>query len=260
MVRVKDIADAIEKFAPRALQESYDNTGLQVGHSNMKVSAVLVCLDITEEVVEEAIRRKCNLIVSHHPLIFKGLKHLTGATVSERVIERAIKENIALYASHTNLDSTFEGVSYEMATILGLSDLKVLEPRQDGSGLGVIGEIPTTPTIEFLRKVKKKFNVKCLRFSDEAARLVVRKVALCGGAGVSLCGKAIEEGADVFITGDVKYHDFTTYGQDIVLVDIGHYESELCSRNILARVILRNFTDFPVFISESDINPVKFLE
>ncbi len=259
MITVKDIAEAVENFAPRNLQESYDNTGLQVGHPDMKVTAVLLCLDVTEAVIQEAIRRECNMIVSHHPLIFKGLKHLTGQSAPERIVEIAIRENIAIYASHTNLDSVIEGVSFEMGTMLGLQNMHVLDPRPDGSGLGVSGTINVTPTIEFLRNVKKKFNVKNLRYSDEASRLVVRKIALCGGAGMSLCRKAIEEGADMFITGDVKYHDFTTYGEDIILVDIGHYESELCSRNILARVILKAFPDFPLFMSQSDVNPVKVI-
>lgn len=259
MVSVRDIANVIEQFAPCSLQESYDNTGLQVGRNEMRVTGVLLCLDVTEDVLEEALRRNCNMIVSHHPLIFKGLKHLTESNATERIVIKAIREDVAIYASHTNLDSAFEGVSFEMGAMLGMTDLQVLEPRDDGSGLGVIGNIMTTPTIEFLRKVKKKFNVRCLRYSDEASRLVVKRIALCGGSGSSLCRKAIEEGADMFITGDVNYHDFTTFGPEMILVDIGHYESELCSRGILMRIIHQTYPDFPLFISECDVNPVKFI-
>lgn len=261
MYKVKDIAKAIEDFAPKRLQESYDNAGLQVGDPEMEVKAALLCLDVTEEVVDEALERRCNLIVTHHPLIFKGLKEVTGRTAIERIVIRAIRENLAIYSAHTNLDSAWEGVSHEIAHILGLGDIHVLDPKNDNpeTGLGVIGEISPTPKLEFLRKVKDSFKVKSLRYSGQSPQLVVRKVAVCGGAGASLIREAISAGADVIVTGDVKYHDFTTYGLDILIADIGHYESELCSREIFSRIIRERFPDFPTYFSESEKNPVKFL-
>lgn len=261
MLKVNDIAAAIEDFAPKRLQESYDNAGLQVGDPDMEVTAVLLCLDVTEDVVNEAVARHCNLIVSHHPLLFKGLKEVTGRTATERIVIRAIRENIAIYAAHTNLDSAWEGVSHEIAHILKLKDLKVLEPKCDNpeTGLGVIGSVQPTPKIEFLRKVKDSFKVKCLRYSAQSPQLVVRKVAVCGGAGASLIRDAIAADADIIVTGDVKYHDFTTYGLDIIIADIGHYESEICTKEIFSRIIREKYPDTVVYFAASEANPINYM-
>lgn len=261
MLKVKDIAQAIEEFAPKQLQESYDNAGLQVGDPEMTVSAALLCLDVTEDVLNEALERHCNLIVSHHPLLFKGLKEVTGRTATERIVIRAIKENLAIYSAHTNLDSAWEGVSYEIAHILNLHNISVLEPKAENpsTGLGVIGDIQPLPKLEFLRKIKEAFKVKCLRYSAQSPQLVVRRVAICGGAGASLIKGAINAGADIIITGDVKYHDFTTYGLDIIIADIGHYESELCSEKILSRIIREKYPDTVTYFAESESNPIKYM-
>ncbi|MDE5880832.1 MAG: Nif3-like dinuclear metal center hexameric protein [Muribaculaceae bacterium] len=261
MLKVKDIAAAIEDFAPKGLQESYDNTGLQVGNPDMEVSAVLLCLDVTEEVLEEAIERHCNLIVTHHPLLFKGLKEVTGRTATERIVIRAIRENVAIYSAHTNLDSAWEGVSHEIAHILHIHSLRVLEPKEGNpnAGLGVIGDIQPTPKLEFLRKIKDAFKVRSLRYSGQSPQLVVRKVAVCGGAGASLIRAAISAGADMIITGDVKYHDFTTYGLDIIIADIGHYESELCTKELFSRIIRSIYPDCVTYFAESETNPVKYM-
>lgn len=261
MLKVKDIASAIESFAPKSLQESYDNAGLQVGDPEMVVSAALLCLDVTEDVLREALERRCNLIVSHHPLLFKGLKEVTGKTAAERIVITAIKENIAIYSAHTNLDSAWEGVSHEIAHVLNMHDIRVLEPR-DGEhsvGLGVIGEIQPTPKIEFLRKLKEAFKVKSLRYSSQSPQLVVRKVAVCGGAGASLISAAVSAGADIIITGDVKYHDFTTYGLDIIIADIGHYESELCTKKIFSKIIRGKFPEFVTYFAENETNPINYM-
>lgn len=259
IIRVGDLAKVIEDFAPKSLQESYDNTGLQVGDPEMAVSAVLLCLDITEEILDEAKERSCNMIISHHPLIFRGLKHLTGESSSERIVIRAIKENIAIYSAHTNLDSAWDGVSHEMAHLLGLSDIRPLEPKGEDTGLGVIGNFVPTPKIEFLRRVKETFKVESLKYSAQWSGLVVRRVALCGGSGASLIANAIAEGADAMITGDVKYHDFTESGSKILIADTGHYESEICSRNILSRIIRERYPECLVYFSEEDRNPVGVL-
>lgn len=263
MLKVSDIARAIEDFAPLCLQESYDNAGLQVGNPDSVVTAVLLCLDCTEDTVIEAKKRGCNMIVSHHPLIFKGLKHLTGATSTERTVMRALESGIAIYSAHTNMDKTREGVSYEMAHMLGLGDLRVLDGDAanpgTGIGLGVVGTTPPTPKLEFLRKVKETFKVKELRYSGQSPQIVVRKVALCGGSGAPLTPGAVKAGADVYITGDVKYHDFTTWGENILLADIGHYESEACSKRIFSRVIHEAFPECVIYMSENEHNPVKHL-
>ncbi|MCH5226525.1 MAG: Nif3-like dinuclear metal center hexameric protein [Muribaculaceae bacterium] len=261
MVKVKDIASTIEDFAPKQLQESYDNAGLQVGNPEAEVSAVLLCLDVNEDVLKEAKDRECNMIVSHHPLIFHGIKSLTGADTTQRLVIEALTSGIAIYSAHTNLDSVWDGVSHEIARRLAIKDLEVLQPTTEDSriGLGVVGNIKPLPKIEFLRKIKNTFKVSALRYSAQSPSLVVRRVAVCGGAGASLIRDAIKAKADIYVTGDVKYHDFTTYGDEIIIADIGHYESELCSREILSRVIREKFPELPTYFCDSESNPIKIL-
>ena len=261
MVKVKDIAETIEDFAPKNLQESYDNAGLQVGDPESAVTAVLLCLDVTEEVLREAKDRECNMIVSHHPLIFRGIKSLTGADATQRLVIEALKNNIAVYSAHTNLDSVWDGVSHEIARRLNIKDLEVLEPQplNPKAGLGVVGNIKPLPKIEFLRKVKDTFKVAALRYSAQSPSVVVRRVAVCGGAGASLISSAVKAKADILVTGDVKYHDFTSFGSEIIIADIGHYESELCSREILSRVIREKFPDLTTYFSDTESNPIKIL-
>lgn len=260
-ITVRDIAKELEVFAPLPLQESYDNAGLQVGNPSAEVHAVLLCLDVTTDVLEEAVRRKCDLIVSHHPLIFKGLKSLTGADETQRIAMQALATGVAIYSAHTNLDSTWNGVSHEMAHMLGVSDIEVLDPIPgiQHAGLGVIGNITPTPTLELLRRIKEKFNVDCLRYSSQSKQIVVKRVALCGGSGASLIKKALDSGADLYVTGDVKYHDFTGYGGEIVIADIGHYESELCSMQIFSRIIRQAYPDLVVYFSEDQKDPIAVM-
>ena len=262
MTKVREIASAIEEFAPLRLQESYDNAGLQVGDPDAEVSGILLCLDVTEDILEEAARRSCSMVVSHHPLIFRGLKSLTGADETQRLVLRALRDGIAVYSAHTNLDSTRSGVSCEMAGMLGVRNLRPLEPSAPDAptGLGVVGDIEPAPKLAFLRKVKEKFGVRALRYS--AGRrdiLVAKRVALCGGSGASLIQQAIDAGADVYITGDIKYHDFTGYGDRILLADVGHYESELCSEHIFSRIIREAFPEMVVYFPESESNPIKIM-
>lgn len=261
MIKVKDICGAIENFAPLQLQEGYDNAGLQLGMPEMEVTSVLICLDVTEDVVNEAIEKKCNFILSHHPLLFKGLKQISDKTPTQRMVINALKNNIAIYSAHTNLDSTANGVSYEIANILGLKNIKVLAPMQNMSaiGLGVIGDCKPTPKLEFLRKVKEAFNVKALRFSSQSPGLVIRRAAVCGGSGASFIEDAINAEADIYITGDIKYHDFTTFGQDIILADIGHFESEICTEKIFYRILHEQFPELHIIVAESEKNPIQIL-
>lgn len=259
MLLVRDIIEAIEAFAPKSLQESYDNTGLQVGNPETPVKAILLCLDVTEEVLAEAKKRRCNMIVSHHPLLFKGLKQITGETAVQRMVIDALMSGIAIYAAHTNVDAAWNGVSHEMANIIGVKNVSTLIPSAADTkvGLGVVGTIQPTPKIEFLRKIKDLFGVKALRYSVQSPKLVVRKVALCGGSGAEFIKDAVNCGADIYITGDLKYHDFTTYQNDIILADIGHYESELCSEKIFSRIIREKYPDAVVYFSKKESNPIK---
>ncbi|MDE6716659.1 MAG: Nif3-like dinuclear metal center hexameric protein [Muribaculaceae bacterium] len=261
MPKVREIAAVIESFAPKRLQEDYDNAGLQVGNPDMEVSAVMLCLDVTEDILAEARARSCNMIISHHPLIFKGLRNVTGADATQRIVIEAIREGIAIYAAHTNLDAAREGVSHEIASILDMSGLGVLDPRPEdpSTGTGIIGDITPTPKLEFLRRVKERFNVRALRYSSHSPRLVIKRVAVCGGSGAFLIRKAVERGADAIVTGDIKYHDFTTFGDEILIADIGHYESELCSAKIFSRIIRDAFPDAVVYFSLKESNPIAVL-
>ncbi len=259
MTTVADIAEAIETFAPRQLQESYDNAGLQVGDPSQQVSGVLLCLDVNTDILAEARERRCNLIVSHHPLLFGGLKYITPSDERGRIVMQAIRDGISIYAAHTNLDRTCEGVSYEMARSLGLTDLEVLCPdaHDPHKGLGIIGNASPKPALAFLRQVKETFKVECLRYSQAIPRLTVRHVAVCGGAGASLIRHAVEHNADVIVTGDVKYHDYTAYAGQILIADIGHFESEVCTKKIFARIIRERFPNLTTYLAENEVSPIN---
>lgn len=259
---IASVAAAVEAFAPLCLQESYDNSGLQIGSPSDPVSGVLVCLTPTEDIVEEARRRGCDLVVSHHPLLFRGLKHIGSATAPERIATRAIRAGINIYSAHTNLDSASYGVSGEMAHALGMTDVRPLRPTAPGAstGLGAIGRMPRpVPAQEFLRLTADTFSTHCLRYSASAPRIVIRTVALCGGAGADLIYDAARAGADAYVTGDLRYHDFDSHGSELLLADIGHYESELGARKLLHRIIADALPELPVFVAETECNPVATL-
>ena len=249
-MKIKEIVCALGKFAPLPLQDSYDNAGLQVGLTEAEITGALLCLDVTEAVVDEAIALGYNLIISHHPLIFRGVKSLTGANYIERCIMQAIKHDIVVYSAHTNLDNAFNGVSFKMAEKIGLQDIAFLEPKTDGdqpqAGAGVVGILPQPMVdVAFLQHVKQVFEVGCVRHTALNGRMI-RKVALCGGAGAFLMHEAIRQGADVFITGEIKYHDYFGHGKDIVLAEIGHYESEQYTKELFEQLITEQFPEVPV--------------
>lgn len=262
MPTVKDIAVAIENSAPLHLQEHYDNSGLQIGSFSSEVEGVLVCLTVTEDIVSEAVRRGCNLIVSHHPLLFRGLKRIGDGSVTERIAVAAIRAGISVYSAHTNLDSATHGINADIAHALGITGMRPLAPTTEGAdtGLGAIGEMrQPVPALEFLRMLKQKFGVKALRYSSATPKIVIRRVALCGGSGASFIRRALECGADAYVSGDIGYHDFDSYGPEILLADIGHFESELCARKLLRSIIEESFPDMAVMTAESESNPINIL-
>lgn len=364
MIKLKKIIGVLERLAPLSLQESYDNSGLQVGDPEMEISGILISLDVTEELLEEAIRLGFNLIISHHPVIFGGLKSLTGRTAPERIVARSIREGIAIYSAHTNFDSIPEGVNKAMADRLGLKSLKILDARKDllkkivvfvprdqaeelrqamfdagagqigaydqcsfnlegsgtfrgqegsdpfvgvpgalhqepetrvetivpshltnrvvqallaahpyeevaydiyplenkalGIGMGMIGELEDgMDEMVFLNFVKDRFGLSVIRHTELLGK-VVKKVALCGGSGSFLMGKARASRADVFITGDLKYHQFFDAEGEILLMDIGHFESEQFTRELFYDLLIKNFPKFAIRLSETDTNPIKY--
>jgi len=363
-MKLKTITQFLEHQFPLSLQESYDNSGLLIGDKEMEITGVLICLDSIEEIVDEAILKKCNLIIAHHPIVFKGLKKITNSNYIERVVSKCIKNDIALYAIHTNLDNHFQGVNREIVNRIGLKNVKILQPitgnlsklvvfvpkdslhqvdeavfnagageignyaechfRTEGigtfkgnetsnptigqptireevsefrveylvsnyklknvlsalfsahpyeevayeiypiqnsnqfEGAGMIGELETEQDeIAFLTQLKSTFNCGIIRHTQLLERKI-KKVAVCGGSGSFLLSKAIQQKADIFITGDFKYHEFFDAEKQIIIVDIGHFESEQFTTNLLAERLKENFTNFAIHLTEHKTNPINY--
>lgn len=363
---IQEILHHLQELAPLARQEEYDNSGLQVGRADVECTGALVCVDVTASVVNEAIELGCNLIISHHPLLFKPLRHITGATMPEQCVMMALSAGVAVYSSHTSLDNAPKGVSWKMAQMLGLEQVQVLQPQSNrmlklsvyvptdhvdtvcaalfeagagrmgeyehcvyrsqgiGSwrplpgahpsigevgqisvqaeerlelilpvwkknsveqvlksvhpyeepayefvsvsncephaGSGAVGLLPSPiPASKFVLKIKDTFGSPVARCSQMLPDAMVQKVALCGGSGAFLIPDAIAAGADVYLTSDTKYHDFVDCGNQILLVDIGHYESEQCTKSIFYHLIREIFPNFAVRYSQQDINPIKYM-
>jgi dinuclear metal center YbgI/SA1388 family protein len=363
-MKLKVLCSYLDYVVPLSFQEDYDNSGLQIGLSDQEISSALVTLDVTDEVIDEAVSKGCNLIVSHHPLIFRGIKRISDKTYAERIIYKAIKNEIAIYSAHTNLDIFRDGVSRKMADKLDLKDIKVLSPLKGrlmklvtfvpesylekvrssvfeagagvtgkydqcgfitsgigsfrggdntkpfvgkkGSvhyekeirfetvfyshlketivnnlitahpyeevaydlfqlenvnkeiGLGCIGEFKSSLDDEdFLKLVSEVFDAKGLRYSKSTGKKI-KKVSVCGGSGISLLNQAIASGVDAFITSDIKYHNFFDADNKIMVVDIGHFESEKFSTEILYDLIVKKFPKFAVRFSGINTNPINY--
>lgn len=255
---LKNIIDIIESVAPLSYQEQWDNSGVQVGNAGADIRAVLLTTDITEAVVAEAIEKQCNLIISHHPLLFHGLKHLCGLTPQERCVEQAIRHGIALYSSHTAMDCFLHGVSGQMAEVLGVEDYRILVPAHAGAdyGLGVIGMLPKPMQYtDFLWLVRERFGARYVRYTRPKQDMVQR-IAMCGGAGAEFIGEAMRQGADVYLTADCKYHEMQAADRQIGVVDIDHWVSEHFTRDIFAQLLADKV---PTYISEADATPVQVL-
>ena len=353
-MKIKEIVSALERFAPLPLQDGFDNAGLQVGLTEAEATGALLCLDVTEAVVDEAVMLGYNLIISHHPLIFKGYKSIIGRDYIERCVLKAIKNDIVIYSAHTNLDNAPGGVNYKIAEKIGLRNVRILAPKEEFSilqpvntcpsagcgcignydscsynlegegtfraqkgaspfcgeigelhkesevrietilpafkkamavkallathpyeepvfdfyplkntwtqvGSGVIGELEEPETeLDFLKRIKKTFEVGCLRHTRLSGRLI-QKVALCGGAGAFLLPKAVSADADVFITGEVKYHDYFNYENNILVAEVGHYESEQYTKEIFYSIMQEMFPELEVQITRVNTNPIKYL-
>ena len=253
---------ALERFAPLPLQESWDNAGLQVGLTETEVSGALLCLDVTEKIVDEAIQKGCNLIVSHHPLLFRGLKTISDLTDVQRTVMRAICNGICVISMHTNMDNAEDGVNFRIARKLSLKDVQFLVPKiVDGvaSGSGIMGsfEAPMASD-DFVLKVKKTFGVECA-MCNELLRRPVLKVAVCGGAGDFLLDEALKAGADAFITGEMHYHQYFGYEQRIQICVIGHYQSEQYTSEIFQDIIRQACPEVRTEIAETCTNPILYL-
>ena len=364
-MKLKEISECIEELAPLSFQESYDNSGLLLGSNDKNINAAIITVDITEDVIDEAIQKKCTLIISHHPLIFSGLKRLYGNTYVERILLKVIKNDIAIYCVHTNIDNVINGVNSTLAQKIGLKNLKILSPKSGllrklvtfcptkhaekvrnaifdagagnignysscsfntngrGSfqasdetnpfvgklnelhfenevrietifpvhksseiinamlnvhpyeevaydiyplenefanvGAGIIGELENEEDeTVFLNRIKRICKVDCLRHSKKSGKNV-KTIAICGGSGSFLIDKAIASNADVFISGDIKYHDFFKADNKIVIADIGHFESEQFVKDLLYSILIKKFPNFALQISEVNTNAVYYM-
>ena len=364
-MKVKDILNALERFAPLPLQDGFDNSGLQIGLTKVEATGALLCLDVTEDVLDEAINKGLNLIIAHHPLLFKGYKSITGKDYIERCIMKAIKHDIVIYAAHTNLDNAWGGVNHKIAEKISLKNSSPLSPKQemlnklvtyvpqssvetvrqalfeagcghignydscsynseglgsfralDGAkpycgevnklhfeeetrietvfpkfkksailkallhshpyeepafdiyelqnswneiGAGLVGELETpVDELEFLKMLKETFKVGCVKHS-KLRNQKISKVALCGGSGGFLLQDAIRKGADIFISAELKYHDYFGNDSQILMADIGHYESEQYTKELFYSIIKDLFPNFAIHFTEVNTNPIKYL-
>ncbi|MBP6064776.1 Nif3-like dinuclear metal center hexameric protein [Bacteroides sp.] len=364
-MKIKEVVSALERFAPLPLQDGFDNAGLQIGLTEAEATGALLCLDVTEAVLDEAIASGCNLVISHHPLMFKGYKSITGKDYVERCILKAIRNEIVIYSAHTNLDNAPGGVNFKIAEKIGLKNIRILEPKENSlvklvtfvpgaqanrvrealfnagcgnignydscsynvkgegtfragaganpycgsigelhqeeevrietivpvfrkgeairallathpyeepafdiyplqnswtqTGAGVVGELEKSETeLEFLKRIKKTFEVGCLKHNKLSGR-EIKKVALCGGSGAFLLPQAIRSKADVFITGEIKYHDYFGHEEEILMAEIGHYESEQYTKEIFYSIIRERFPNLVLQMSKVNTNPIKYL-
>lgn len=289
-MKLKEIKSFLEGMAPLAVQESWDNSGLQIGCSDKDIHKVMVCLDLTEAVLDEAEAIGADLVISHHPLIFKGLKSISGNTYQERCVRKAILSDIAVYSAHTSLDNILGGVNHKIASLLGLSSLRWLDSGESAegcdekcggaaekscgegaegkcggadavaraSGSGLIGELKEpVAAAEFLHTVKTIFDVKALKHSPLSSTTTIRSVALCGGAGAFLLPQAVAKGADCFISGEFHYHDYFDPGT--LLIELGHYESEQFTQDLLKESLERAFPELEIVKTSVNTNPQEWL-
>lgn len=364
-MKLKEITSHIESIAPLAYQESYDNSGLIYGNGEMEITGAIICLDSTEAVIDEAIAKNCNLVIAHHPIVFSGIKKFNGKNYVERVIIKAIQNNIAIYAAHTNLDNVYNGVNAKIAEKIGLQNCSVLAPmnnsikklvtycpdenaaairealfeagggcignyeecsfntngygtfkagananphvgeigkqhqeketrieliypayleakllkalflahpyeevaydlvelsnKNNRVGAGVIGELVTEMDEKaFLMHLKTVMKANGIRYTALKGKKV-KKIAVCGGSGSFLLKNAMQAGADVFVTADFKYHQFFDAENQVIIADIGHYESEQYTMELFYEILSRKFTTFALHLSKINTNPINYL-
>lgn len=257
-MKAKDITSVIEEFAPLSFQEKWDNSGYCIGSPEQEVHSVILGLDCTPRLIDEAVASGADMIITHHPMIFSGVNKISPDTNLGYMIYQAIQHNIVIYSSHTNMDKVLEGVSGLMARRLGLQGVEILEKGEMGEGLGVIGTLSEPMEDEvFAKFVKEKFSLGQLRCSVPCGR-EIRKVALCGGSGKSLIRTAVASGADAYITGDISYHEFMTEN-GFFLADIGHYEGEIDIVERISDILKEKISNFAVRIYRDNNNLVYYI-
>ena len=261
-MKIHELTSMLESWAPVQYAESYDNVGLLTGHSDQEIKGVLICLDSTEAIIDEAISLEYNVVIAHHPILFRGIKKLNGADYVERTIIKAIKNDIALYAIHTNLDNILTGVNHQISTMLDLQAQRILRPKVEyinqSIGAGMIPKLSQSMSeIEFLNYLKNKMNLPLIKHTALLNKPILT-VAVCGGSGSFLISTAIQEGADVLITSDLKYHEYFDSDQKIILMDIGHFESERYTIDLIYSTIHSAYPNVSIAKTKLSTNPVHY--
>ena len=258
-MKIKEVIQHLESRFPLEWQEDFDNSGMQCGDKEQEITGALVCFEFSDKVIEEAIDLKANLIVAHHPLIFgNGLKKIEPTNRVGRMVCKAIENKLVLYSMHTNVDSGVGGGNYAFADKLKLRNCHVLDPKAlEGEysgrvGLGQVGELPEAmPVPQFVQYVKDCLGLQVVKYAGYIDR-PVKKVAVCGGSGSSLIRQALLSGADAYVTGDVRYHDFYTPDNQMLILDVGHFEGEHFIKDILYAELKENFCNFAIHFSKMD--------
>lgn len=259
-MKLYEIIAAVERIAKPSFQEEWDNSGLQVGRMSAEVDKVLVCLDVTEEVIDEAVRIGAQLVLSHHPLLFRGLKTVGEGTYQERCVRRAVCSDIAVYSAHTSLDNALGGVNHRIASLIGLENLRWLDSGLSAGnvdhGSGLIGELSqVVDAEEFISMLKERFGVTAVKHGAAEGRSI-RTVALCGGAGAFLLPQAVAAGADCFISGEFHYHDYFDPGT--LLIELGHYESEQFTQDLLLDILAVSCPGVKAVRTSLNTNPIRW--
>lgn len=261
-MKIREVVDALERFAPLPLQEGFDNAGLQVGLTEAEVSGALLCLDVTERVVDEAVELGCNLIVSHHPLIFRALKQISGTDEVQRSVVKAIQNNVTIVSMHTNIDNAQGGVNFKMAEKMGLTECRFLAPKTVNGvecGGGVVGTLPEPmAAADFVAMIKRAFGAESAMCNGLLKRRI-STVAMCGGAGSFMLGDAIAAGADAFVTGEMHYHECFGHEDEIQIAVIGHYESEKYTSEIFESIIREACPGVRTHVAKTNTNPIIYL-
>ena len=261
-MKIREVLDALERFAPLPLQEDFDNAGLQTGLTETEVSGALLCLDVTEKIVDEAVALGCNLIVAHHPLIFHALKQISDQNYVQRTVMKAVENHVAVVAMHTNMDNARGGVNFKIAEKMGLTGVDFFSTKTvDGilCGSGVMGTFAEPMAADdFIIMLKRQFDVECVQ-CNQLLRREIRKVALCGGAGAFLLDEAIAAGADAFVTGEMHYHEYFGHEQDIQIAVIGHYQSEQYTNEIFYSIIKEACPEVKLCLTKTNTNPIIYL-
>lgn len=273
-MKIREVVYALERFAPLPLQAGFDNAGLQVGLTEAEVSGALLCLDITEQIVDEAIGLGCNLIVSHHPLIFHKLARVVGENDVQRTVMKAIENHIVIVSMHTNMDCAKGGVNHKIAEKMGLDNLRffgkeqiVEAPAMEGEatpvmvegGEGVIGEFERPMAADdFIIMLKRVFNVECV-MANQLLRRDIKTVAVCGGSGSFLLQEAVTQKADAFVTGEMQYHDYFDHEQEIQIAVIGHYQSEQYTNEVFREIIEDQCPGVKCYLTKTNTNPIIYL-